>query len=243
MTTSWVSLLPVGQNGSKSPKFGHFWGVFPSQITTSRVYHLSLVKMGPKNPKLGTFEVCFPPKPHTLVLPTPPVGSTFFHWPKWIKKTPNWGTFEVCFPPKPHTLDLPTQLVGSTIFHWPKWVQNPQIGALLRGVFPRNTTSWVSLLPVGQNGSKNPKIGHFWGVFPPQSPPTRLGTAMRTAWVGAAPFNPIMGLGGVSILCPPPQYIPYIPYIPNPKPEDFGDILGVILRVFCPGMNSGFNLN
>ena len=138
---------------------------------------------------------------------------------------------------------------------------------------PQITTSWVSHLSLAKMGPKTPNLGTFevrfppksppvgspifhwpkwvkkppnWallGCFPPPKPPTRLGAAMRTAWVGAAPFNPIMGLGGVSILCPPPQYIPYIPYIPNPKPEDFGVILGVILRVFCPGMNSGFNLN
>ena len=163
------------------------------------------------------------------------------------QKTPKLGTFGVCFPPKPQTLDLPTQPVGSPIFHWPKWVKKTQDWALLRCNSSPNPTHWISQLHqlglpsfIGQNGSKNPKIVHFWGVFPPQSPPTRLGAAMRTAWVGAAPFNPIMGLGGVSILCPPPQYIPYIP---NPKPEDFGVILGVILRVFCPGMNSGFNLN
>ena len=119
----WFSLLPIGQNGSKNPKFGRFWGVFSPQI--------------------------------------PPVESTFFPLAKMGQKTPKLGTFGVCFPPKPQTLDLPTQPDGSTIFHWPKWVQKPQIWALLRGVFPPNTTSWVSLLPVGQNGSKNPKIGHF----------------------------------------------------------------------------------
>ena len=151
----------IGQNGSKKPQIGALlrcvfppnhhqlglpssrwpkwvkktpiWAllgcVFPqtpnigSPNTTGWVSHLSLAKMGQKTPKLGTFGVCFPPKPHTLDLPTPPVGSTIFHWPKWVKKTQIWG--------------------------------------LLRGVFPPNTTTWVYFLPIGQNGSKNPKIGHF----------------------------------------------------------------------------------
>ena len=170
----------------------------------------SVAKMGQKNPNLGTFEVCFPRKPQTLDLLTPPVGSTIFHWPKWVQKpqirallrcvfppntaswvshlslakmgqkTPKLGTFGVCFPPKPHTLDLPTPPVGSTIFHWPKWVKKTQIWGLLRGVFPPNTTTWVYFLPIGQNGSKNPKFRHFWGIFSPQ---------ITTSWVSLLPVG------------------------------------------------------
>ncbi|XP_040550278.1 uncharacterized protein LOC121108653 isoform X2 [Gallus gallus] len=156
----------IGQNESKNPKFEHFWGVFSPQIPPVGSTFFPLAKIGQKNPKLGTFGVCFP-----LISP---VGSPFFPLAKMGQKNPKLGTFEVCFPPK-------SPPVGSPIFHWPKWVQKPQNWALLRCVFPPNTASWVSHLLVGQNGSKNPKIGHFWGVFSTQTP--HIGSPNTTSWL------------------------------------------------------------
>ena len=114
---------------------------------------------------------------------TPPLGSTFFPLAKMGPKTPKLGTFEVCFPPKNHQLGLLSS-------RWPKWVKKPQNWALLRCVFPPNPKHWISqhhqlALPsfIGQNGSKNPKFGHFWGVFSPQTPPV------------GSPFFPLAKMG------------------------------------------------
>ena len=135
--THWISqhhqlALPsfIGQNGSKNPKIGHFWGVFSPQTPnigspniTGWLYHLSLAKMGPKTPNWGTFEVCFPPK-------SPPVGSPYFPLAKIGQKNPKLGTFGVFSPPNPT--------------HW---------------ISQHNRLGLPSF--VGQNGSKNPKFGHF----------------------------------------------------------------------------------
>ena len=73
---------------------------------------------------------------------------------KWGEKGQNWGLLGWVW----HQND-----VGwvSWSLPWPKWGKKTQIWALLRCVCHQNDVGWFSPLPFGQNGSKNPKFGHF----------------------------------------------------------------------------------